>query len=620
MSEENVDPRAEYRRRLQERESVLPRLEAHSRRISMARLLSFLAILAAIIAAWQEALPSWCTAVPILAFVVLVVVHDRVFRGLDRARRAAAHYRRGLDRLDDRWFGRGVTRSDLGVVGGAEGHPFAADLDLFGEGSLFERCCRARTRAGEETLARWLSPGFDGSADGGSAGGRVPLPSVAEIRERQQAVAAGRGRLDLREELDVRGDERTVAVHPQQLIDWGRAPAVFARAGALKVAGWLSPPVLVASLVAWVWGLGPWALLLLLAVNGLILRQLQPKLRRVAGPADRRGGELAILAELLAVFEGAEADDPRLRSLRAALQGEGSASAAIAKLRRLVAWYEAQHNALFMPIALACSWAPSFALAIEGWRARHGPHIRRWIEALSELEALSSLAGYAYENPEDPFPELVDDEGGDEARVLAGEGLGHPLLPRATCVRNDLSLGGELRAYVVSGSNMSGKSTFLRTVGCNVVLALLGAPVRARALRLSPLQIGATLRVQDSLQEGTSRFWAELTRLRTITEQAAAGPTLFLLDEIFHGTNSHDRRIGAEALLRSLLARDAVGLLTTHDLALAEAAEALAPAAVNVHFQDELRDGELVFDYRMREGVVRRSNALELMRSVGLDV
>jgi DNA mismatch repair ATPase MutS len=144
--------------------------------------------------------------------------------------------------------------------------------------------------------------------------------------------------------------------------------------------------------------------------------------------------------------------------------------------------------------------------------------------------------------------------------------------------------------------------------------------VRAKALRVSPVQIGATLRVQDSLREGASRFWAELARLRTISEQAANGPTLFLLDEIFHGTNSHDRKIGAEALLRSLLARGAVGLLTTHDLALAEAAEALAPAATNVHFQDELRDGKLVFDYRMRVGVVERSNALELMRSVGLDV
>src|SRR5690606_11529028 len=146
--------------------------------------------------------------------------------------------------------------------------------------------------------------------------------------------------------------------------------------------------------------------------------------------------------------------------------------------------------------------------------------------------------------------------------------------------------------HVISGSNMSGKSTFLRTVGSNEVPALAGAPVRAKSLQVSPLQIGAPLRAPASLRDGASRVWAELTRLRTVTELAASGPTLFLLDEIFHGTNSHDRRIGAEALLRSLLERDAIGLLTTHDLALAKAAEALAPAATNVHFEDELRDGE----------------------------
>jgi DNA mismatch repair ATPase MutS len=285
----------------------------------------------------------------------------------------------------------------------------------------------------------------------------------------------------------------------------------------------------------------------------------------------------------------------------------------------LAGWYEVQRNALFAPVAMLLMWGPNFALAIERWRATHGPHIADWIAALAELEALSSLAGHAFENPDQVFPDILTDAQAG-APTLDGEALGHPLLARELCIANDLHLRLPVRAHVISGSNMSGKSTFLRTVGCNVVLALAGAPVRARALRLTTLRIGATLRVQDSLREGASRFWAELTRLRTISEQATAAPTLFLLDEIFHGTNSHDRRIGAEALLRSLLGHGAIGLLTTHDLALAEAARALEPAATNVHFQDELRDGALHFDYRMREGVVQRSNALELMRSVGLDV
>ena len=174
---------------------------------------------------------------------------------------------------------------------------------------------------------------------------------------------------------------------------------------------------------------------------------------------------------------------------------------------------------------------------------------------------------------------------------------------------------------VVSGSNMSGKSTLLRTVGINTVLALAGAPVRAASMRLSPLEIGTTLRIQDSLQAGTSRFYAEIQRIQHIMELTRQRlPVLFLLDEILHGTNSHDRAVGAEAIVKGLIDRGAIGLVTTHDLALAKVADALAPRAQNVHFEDNMVDGKMVFDYRMRPGVVNKSNALALMRAVGLDV
>jgi DNA mismatch repair ATPase MutS len=237
------------------------------------------------------------------------------------------------------------------------------------------------------------------------------------------------------------------------------------------------------------------------------------------------------------------------------------------------------------------------------------------------MEALGSLAGYAYENPEDPFPEIVERAGMPRDAVFEAAGLGHPLLPSDSCVRNDVQLGGELRAMIVSGSNMSGKSTLLRAVGVACVLAAAGAPVRARRLRLSILAVGASMRVQDSLQAGTSRFYAEIKRLRRILDLAAAEiPAMFLIDEMLHGTNSHDRRLGAEAILKGLLDRGAVGLITTHDLALAQIAEGVAPRAANVHFEDHLEDGRMTFDYLLRPGVVRKSNALALMRSVGLEV
>jgi DNA mismatch repair ATPase MutS len=200
--------------------------------------------------------------------------------------------------------------------------------------------------------------------------------------------------------------------------------------------------------------------------------------------------------------------------------------------------------------------------------------------------------------------------------------LVHPLLPASIAVANDVRLGDPAPSVlVVSGSNMSGKSTLLRAVGVNAVLALAGAPVRATRLELSPLAVGATIRVEDSLREGHSRFYTEILRIRDIIT-AARGPipVLFLLDEILHGTNSHDRRIGAEAIVRSLVAAHAIGLVTTHDLALTQLTATLGARAANVHFEDRIEDGKMRFDYRMREGVVERSNALALMRAVGLDV
>jgi DNA mismatch repair ATPase MutS len=261
-------------------------------------------------------------------------------------------------------------------------------------------------------------------------------------------------------------------------------------------------------------------------------------------------------------------------------------------------------------------WTPHLAVKVEEWRRASGRSVRRWLLALGEIEALCSLASHAFEHPDDPFPEFTT-----ESPWFAAEGIGHPLLNENRVVRNNVRLGGELRLLVVSGSNMSGKTTLLRTIGVNAVLAQAGAPVRARRLTLSPLTVGASIHVIDSLQNGVSRFYAEILRIRQILDETGGGrPVLFLIDEFLHGTNSHDRRIGAQALVRGLVERGAVGLITTHDLALADIAELLGSQAANVHFEDHLADGQMRFDYVMRPGVVNKSNAIELMRSVGLEI
>jgi DNA mismatch repair ATPase MutS len=261
-------------------------------------------------------------------------------------------------------------------------------------------------------------------------------------------------------------------------------------------------------------------------------------------------------------------------------------------------------------------WDLHLSYSIENWRRVSGPAIRRWLNAVGEIEAISSLAGYYYEHPCDVFPEFTA-----ESPCLDATAIGHPLLNEERMVRSDVRLSGELRFLVVSGSNMSGKSTLLRTLGINAVLAQAGAPVRAKRLIMSPLAIGASIRITDSLRSGVSRFYAEILRIRQVVNLTSGIlPVLFLVDEFLQGTNSHDRRVGAEALVRGLLRRGAVGLITTHDLALTELAGRLGRDAANVHFEDRIDGGRVHFDYKLRPGVVQTSNAIELMRSVGLSV
>jgi len=592
------DPRAVLEERLSARRGRVAALERRDARIALARLAAFGALAAVGVGALalHRFSAAWLAA-PGAAFLALVAAHDGALRALARARRAVAFHQAGLARLDGRWAGTG----DGGARYASDDHPYARDLDLFGEGSLFELLCTARTRPGADALAAWL----------------LAPAGAPEARARQRAVAELSPRLDLREDLAVLGEDVRAEVHAERLAAWGVAPRLLR--------AWLSLPAVtlaiatVAALAGWLsQALHPIALVAAVALEWALLRALRDPIHAVLGGVERPGAELAVLAQLLARLEREPFHDERLRDRATRLgagRGRAAASSRIGALGRIVERAGWADNQLFAPIAFLLGWRLQAALAVERWRAAHGREIGGWLSAAAELEALSSLAAHAFLRPQDPFPELVD-----AGAVYEGEGLAHPLLPDDRAVPNDVRLGPGVRLLVVSGSNMSGKSTLLRTVGANAVLALAGAPVRARRLRLSPLQTGATLRIQDSLAEGRSRFWAEITRLRLIMDLAARPPpALFLLDELLAGTNSRDRRIGAEAVLRALAGRGAIGLVTTHDLALSELVPALGEAA-NAHFEDQVRDGDVLFDYRLRPGVVTHSNALALMRAVGLEV
>jgi hypothetical protein len=591
------DPRAEYARRLKTREAALEKCESRHRQIGNSRLAVFLiAVSLAWLAFDSHRISSWWILAPFAAFVLLMAWHSRVLLGLERSRRSVDFYMRGLARLDERWQGTG--ESGAGYQDST--HPYAQDLDLFGTGSLFELLSSARTYAGEQMLASWL---------------KHPAP-LEEVRSRQGAVDELRSRLDLREDLAVLGTDVRTGVHPGPLVAWGKKAA--AEKGYLfRITAGLIPLLALASLAVWLLsGQRLWFLIAVLA-EIIVVYSKRRAVSKAVDEAENACRDLQLLAQVLARIEKERFANPYLNNLSAMLKIEmRPPSQQIARLNSLVTLLDSRQNLFFAPIAFLLLWEIHFSFLIEDWRRENGAKIEGWLSTVARFEALSSLAGYSYEHPDDPFPEIVQ-----ESPCFEGEGLGHPLLPEKKCIRNDVSLTGDLRVLIVSGSNMSGKSTLLRTVGINAVLAQAGAPVRAVRLRIAPLALGASIRIVDSLQEGTSRFYTEITRLQKIVSLAGEqAPLLFLLDELLHGTNSHDRRIGAEGVISGLVQRGAIGILTTHDLALAHIAEALAPRAANMHFEDHLENGRITFDYRLRQGVVRKSNALELMRSIGLEV
>jgi hypothetical protein len=376
------------------------------------------------------------------------------------------------------------------------------------------------------------------------------------------------------------------------------------------------------SLVAWaVWGLGDLAIAATL-LNAAWTHRLHKRLEPAADALETVADNLELLSGVLGLLEQEPFRAARLNALKAALHHDGMApSAAIRKLARLVEYIRARHSLFLRPLDMVTFWSAQLVFAAESWQQEFGPAIRGWLKTVGELEALTALAGYAYEHPADVFPELAAPDEAGNAALFDAEGMAHPLLPSSMAVRNDLKLGDGLQLVILSGPNMAGKSTFIRSVGVNAVLAQCGAPVRATRLRLSPLTVAASICVLDSLSGGVSRFYAEIHRIKLISDLTAGPlPVLFLLDELLSGTNSHDRLAGSEFIVRSMVEKNAIGIVSTHDLALTHIPEAMGARAANCHFEDRFDAGQLIFDYKLKPGVVKTSNALQLMRAIGLGV
>ena len=593
-----LDPRLEYSNRLDSHVKALAAKDRLHQNIGNAKLLVVVAVfLSAYLSFSRNLFPASSLLIFIAAYLILALWHELILRAKTRAATAADYYRKGIARIEDRWPGTGQTGDRFR----AEDHVYAEDLDLFGKGSLFELLSTARLPMGENRLAEWL---------------RRPSAKPV-VLARQELISELRQKLDLRESLAVTGESLRARLDPESLAGWTeQAPDM--PGNVLRGVAFALAVAAVATGVYYFYSSAVWPLLLILSMEAFLHRQLRRRAEAVLDGVACNAEGLVLFANILELLEKESFASQPLQKLCAPLKEHPKpASQVIRSLARIVYWIDARHSLLAHLADLPFLYTLQVGFAAEAWRRRWGSGMRAWVDATAEMEALLSLATYSFEHPADPFPDFVEDSSG----AFIGEALGHPLVPDARCVRNSVELDKDTRVMFVSGSNMSGKSTLLRTIGLNAVLAMAGAPIRGESLRLSPVNIGTSIRRIDSLQEGRSGFYTEILQIRRVfqlTEDSTA--LLFLFDELLEGTNSKDRRIGAEGLLKGLLNCRAIGVVTTHDLALTEIADSSNGHIRNMHFEDQVKDGKMHFDYKLRAGVIAKSNALELMRLMGFEI
>ena len=516
---------------------------------------------------------------------------------------------------------RQYLRPETGEEFASTTHNYSGDLDVFGKHSLFRLLNRTHTYQGQKRLAKWLK-----------------APSAPEpIRLRQQAATELKPQIDWRQQLEALAYlEETVGRSPDTLVKWATTGSV-SLSGYLNVVRFLFPATTLSLIVAWMLGYLPGSVVLLgLAIHGVVLSRTAAQAKEVSEQTVEISTALRAFQVLFQQAEQVRGDAVRLRAIRQALStNERSASEAIRQLSTLTEGLNYRRNPYFyLLFGIATLWDIHYLFRLERWRNMYGPDLNLWFDALGELEALNSLAGFAYAHPMYVTPDIVE----KNQLTLDFTSASHPLLPPDRSIANSLTLVGAGQTILITGSNMSGKSTFLRTIGANVVLTLAGAVVSAERFRCSRVRVFTSMRTQDSLEENTSSFYAELKRLQKMITLSKPSdedsseeklredrlpqdrlPVLYFLDEILKGTNSADRHRGAEALIRQLHRTTASGFVSTHDIELGQLTDADSFVR-NYHFQSDLLNGELLFDYKLRDGICQSFNASQLMQAIGIDM
>jgi ABC-type multidrug transport system fused ATPase/permease subunit len=599
----------EYRARAERFGQERDRLTRQWNLVGNVRLVAFVA--AAALLVWgivQGATALWLGGLAVLgAFVALVVYHNIVGR---QRRRFEELYRintEAIARAERRWDDIPLRHT----IAPEPGDPYTGDLDIFGRASLFHLIETVGTYMGEATLARWL---------------RYPA-SPATIRARQEAVAELAPMLDVRDELLVRGrlmgDEKP---DPAPFLAWAEAGPLLPRKPWVRVWAYVSVALFWLLVAAHATGLVPYPLWFLVGAANILFtlsvgREISHTIEHVSA-GEQGFKHYAAAFELLSgtPFQSAE-----MRRLQGNLSAGGArARDALRRLHRIVTFAIPESSILYLFIEAATMWEVHHLVVLEGWQRRFGSHARLWLDTLGEAEALSALATLSHGNAGWAFPSVEED-----AQSFTASNLGHPLIAPTVRVDNDVEVGPPGTFLLVTGSNMSGKSTLLRAIGVNIVLAQAGGPVCAAALTMPPVRLWTVMRVEDSLERGVSYFMAELQRLKLVVDAARQAPPdggvdrrlFYLLDEILHGTNTRERQIAARRVIMYLVSTGALGAVSTHDLTLAEDPQ-VAAAARMVHFVETVREGDgthaptMTFDYRLRPGLATSTNALKLMEIV----
>ena len=481
-------------------------------------------------------------------------------------------------------------------------HPYATDLDIFGSHSFFQYCNRTSTVLGKQQLASYFKN----------------LVPKAEILERQAAITELRDLLDWRQNFQAygKGSEDNL-VHLEALKKWLTLEPFVKDKMFFTIAFILAPIIFGTGIYLWADGIIPWqALLLFVLPAGLTIKRTMERVSKVHHYTSHAGDILAYYSNIIEHIEKEKFTSHKLQQLQSSfLQGDFMASKSIRRLAYIISQLNVRYNAFAIFLNIIFLWDLHWVKKLEQWQEKHQSYLNEWLDQLAEFEALLSLATVYYNNSEWQFPTI---QSGDH---YEGIELGHPLINRKERISNDLNLPTKAHIKLITGSNMAGKSTFLRTVGLNIVMAMSGMPVCARSLKLPILQVYTTMRTQDALHESTSSFYAELKRLKQIIEAVDNGENIFfLMDEILKGTNSNDRHTGSKALIKQLIECQGSGLIATHDLELGALESSYGGAIENLCMEVQVNGDELVFDYKIKKGVSQSFNATQLMRRMGIKI